>query len=92
LCKELGERMLYLNFINVIELLKSVKDYSLKGEKVELDDKPLKRAFGYKVNNEVHWEISLVNLKKSCFDLDRPDIMKLFTTPEGRMKALSLDL
>jgi hypothetical protein len=76
-------------FTNPVELLSSVREAIDRGSKIELNDDPYQRMFGYKSPSET-WMISITDIKRSLADPTKKELVELFKTPEGRIKLLSL--
>jgi len=75
-------------FSDPVMLLNCVKKAASKGAKIELNDDPRNRRLGYKAGNET-WIITLTDLKRASKNPAKKDLVELFKTPEGRLKALN---
>ena len=75
-------------FTDPVELLNSVRKYAAEGIEIELNDDPMNRKVGYKVGDKISWMISLTDLKRALADPTKKDLVELFKTPRGRLKAL----
>jgi len=79
--------MYTVTFSDPVMVLNCAKKAAAKGAKVELNDDPMNRRLGYKAGDET-WMITLTDLKQASVDPAKKDLVELFKTPEGRLKAL----